>query len=194
MAEVVRVVENDCVCFYIKETGILHREDGPARIRSDLSVIEWYIDGRRHRVGGPAIVYSNGSEEWFKNGKPHRDDGPAVILSSSGLKEWYINGLLHREDGPAVIYGDGSIEWFFNGLLHREDGPAIENINGTEVWYRHGNLHRTDGPALINPDGTVDWYICGECFNNKEEWFEDLSEDQKIKALYSEHFMEAKHD
>jgi hypothetical protein len=187
MTEVVRVVENDCVCFYIKETGILHREDGPARIRSDSSVIEWYIDGRRHRVGGPAIVYSNGSEEWFKNGKPHRDDGPAVI--SEVLKAWYLNGFLHREDGPAVEWSNGNKEWLFNGLLHREDGPAIvdEGI-GYEKWYINGMLHRVDGPAVIIGKGTVQWYLNNKQLS-KEEWFEALNSEQKEKALYSECFI-----
>lgn len=42
-----------------------------------------------HRDGGPAIIYSDGTEEWFQHGKIHRDDGPAVIYAS-GDTEWWL--------------------------------------------------------------------------------------------------------
>jgi len=104
---------------------------------------------------------------------------------------YYIKGTKtsHREDGPAVILSSGSLFWYKHGMIHRVDGPAIENITGTKVWYANGSIHRESGPAIIHPDGTVDWYIHGDLFDNKEEWFESLSEDQKIKAIYSEHFI-----
>ena len=34
------------------------------------------------------MIYSSGAEEWFKNGKLHRIDGPAVILTD-GTEFWY---------------------------------------------------------------------------------------------------------
>jgi hypothetical protein len=37
------------------------------------------VDGVRHREGGPACVYVNGTEKWYREGKRHRDDGPAAI-------------------------------------------------------------------------------------------------------------------
>ncbi len=36
-------------------------------------------------------------------GKYHNEDGPAIIWCN-GSAEWYINGKKHREDGPALIY------------------------------------------------------------------------------------------
>ncbi len=74
---------------------------------------EWYINGKHHRVNGPAIEYSDGHKSWFINGKYHREDGPAIEWKD-GTKCWYINGKLHRTDGPAVEYTDGYKVWYIN--------------------------------------------------------------------------------
>ena len=52
---------------------------------------EWWVDGKRHRLDGPAIEYNGGSKEWWVDGKLHRIDGPA-IEPHSGTNEWYLNG------------------------------------------------------------------------------------------------------
>jgi hypothetical protein len=120
--------------------------------------------GIHHREDGPAIIYSN-SEYWFRYGNLHRKDGPAVIRSY--IKEWYINGKRHRVGGPAVEWLDGAKKWYINGKCHRDDGPA----------------------AIYN-DGILEWWLDGDWFETKEEWFEALTEDQKLKMLYSEYFIE----
>ena len=82
--------------------------------------IEYRNDkGLLHRSNGPAIEYSNGSKEWYINGKFHREDGPA-IEHFNGTKVWWLNGNCHREDGPAVEYHNGSKEWFLNGECYLE--------------------------------------------------------------------------
>ena len=48
------------------------------------------------------------------NGLPHREDGPARIYPD-GSQEWYRNGQLHRDDGPAVICTDGTLYWYRHG-------------------------------------------------------------------------------
>ena len=80
------------------------------------------------------VEYPDGTKTWYLNGRPHRIDGPAVIRVN-GTKSWYINGLRHRTDGPAIEYSDGTKRWYLNGNLHRLDGPAIEDYNGTKMWY-----------------------------------------------------------
>lgn len=55
-------------------------------------VHEWHDEwGRRHRVGGPAVIYPNGTRRWYNYGKLHCEDGPAVILAD-GSEEWWLNG------------------------------------------------------------------------------------------------------
>ena len=70
-------------------------------------------DGKRNREDGPAVILSDGSEMWYKNGFTHREDGPAAIFTN-GSKFWYRHGKLHREDGPAAIYSAELKEWFLN--------------------------------------------------------------------------------
>ena len=48
------------------------------------------------------------------NGKIHRVDGPAREWAD-GRKQWFLNGKLHREDGPAWEGADGAKEWWLNG-------------------------------------------------------------------------------
>lgn len=79
-------------------------------------------DGLLHRDGDlPAVINTDGSQHWFRNGRRHRDnDQPAAIYTSesfyNGSQYWYINGELHRDNNqPAVIYGDGSKEWYVDG-------------------------------------------------------------------------------
>ena len=45
----------------------------------------------RHRVDGPAIIYSDGDTTWQRNGRTHRMDGPAI--DHRGDTAWYINGV-----------------------------------------------------------------------------------------------------
>ena len=59
------------------------------------------------------VTDSNGTKRWYLNGKRHREDGPAVIYAN-GDKFWYLNGKCHREDGPAVIASDAKY-WYLNG-------------------------------------------------------------------------------
>ena len=85
----------------------------------DNGTKEWYFNGKRHRLDGPAFEYPDGYKAWLLNGKFHRDDGPAREWDN-GHKEWWLNDLLHREDGPAVEWEDGSKEWWLNGEEYTE--------------------------------------------------------------------------
>ena len=82
-------------------------------------------------------VNDTGTKSWFLNGKLHRVDGPAVE-DASGTKRWFLNDKLHRTDGPAVEDTDGSKHWYQDGKLHRIDGPAVEYADGTKYWYLDG--------------------------------------------------------
>jgi hypothetical protein len=70
----------------------------------------------------PAVICTDGSQYWYKDGKQHRDnDQPACIWREDGA-DWYRDGRLHRDNGlPAVIYADGHKEWWVDGELIRMD-------------------------------------------------------------------------
>jgi hypothetical protein len=149
-------------------------------------------DGKKHRYHDlPALVFANGTREWYWHGKLHRTVAhqewkaiakPAVICAN-GTQMWYQEGKLHRADGPALVEANGTLEWYQRGNLHRasifgEDvGPAVIYKNGTQLWYQHGALHRDNGPAagasgrskpaVVRMGGIHEWwfrgrYICSD--------------------------------
>ena len=67
MIKVERKFMSDFIYFCIKETNILHKEDGPA-VEWKHGKKEWWINGKRHREDGPAIIYDNGVMFWYLNG------------------------------------------------------------------------------------------------------------------------------
>ena len=118
---------------------------------------EYYLNGKRHRIDGPAVVHTNGDKAWWLNGKFHHIDGPAID-HVNGYKVWYLNGNLHCVDGPAVIQSSGNKDWYLNGKRHRVGGPATVNVNGFKVWYQNGEKHRVSGPAVKRSDGYREYY------------------------------------
>jgi len=61
--------------------------------------IVWSLNGKLHRIGGPAIEGADGREEWYEHGKPHRIGGPAIEWAD-GTKVWFEHGESHRVEGP----------------------------------------------------------------------------------------------
>lgn len=58
----------------------------------DIRVTCWLIVGRKnHRIGGPAIVYDDGTMFWYEHNKSHRLDGPSDIWAH-GVTCYYIHG------------------------------------------------------------------------------------------------------
>lgn len=51
----------------------------------------YFVAGYVHRIGGPAIISTNGTQCWFYGGKRHREDGPAII-TGEGNVSWWITG------------------------------------------------------------------------------------------------------
>ena len=71
------------------KNGLLHSfNDEPAIVYADRS--EWYSNGKLHRVGKPAICYTDGSVAYFIKGKRHRDNGLPAVIKANGDCEWYI--------------------------------------------------------------------------------------------------------
>jgi len=65
--------------------------------------IEWQDErGRRHRADGPAVVYPDGSKEWWLEGRLSRSDGPA-IEDASGWCEWWIAGRDASSSHPVLL-------------------------------------------------------------------------------------------
>jgi hypothetical protein len=63
----------------------------PICITAIKGVMIWRIGAFPHRVGGPAVIYPNGDEMWYRYGLKHRVDGPAVMYEI-GHNEWWFDG------------------------------------------------------------------------------------------------------
>jgi hypothetical protein len=59
-----------------------------------------------------------------------------------------------------------------------------EYHNGNKIWYLNGLYHRVDGPAIEHSNGDKFWYLNGVEYS-QEEWFERLSEEDKLKAIWN---------
>lgn len=63
--------------------------------RSEDGDLYYYKDPEKqiqHRRDGPAVIYEDGDVEYWQNGRMHRLDGPARHYSN--IKDWIINGIV----------------------------------------------------------------------------------------------------
>jgi hypothetical protein len=101
---------------WIKENGVyyhwvldkLHRVDGPAVINEKDKVEEWYLNGQRHRIGGPAFDAPN-VQVWMEHNQIHRIDGPAYFFIN-GKTQYFIRDQEYTES-----------EFNFWSKLHTEE-------------------------------------------------------------------------
>ena len=72
---------------------------------------EWCLNGKYHRVDGPAIECANGAKAWFLDDERHRVDGPAIEWAN-GIKSWYLNGKHYcRSDQPQYDFAKGLLDY-----------------------------------------------------------------------------------
>lgn len=117
MREVETKVIDNTRYWYMKDTGELHRDDGPA-VECEFGTQAWYQNGQRHRDGGQPAIEGR-DREWWVHGVQHRVGGPAVEYFGGG-EEWRVHGMLHRVNGPAVIHDHSDVlgkevEWYLGG-------------------------------------------------------------------------------
>ena len=65
-------------------------------VESDGTIRYLNSEGKEHRVYGPAIIFTDGTEYWCHNGEVHRVDGPAAIYPG-GEPRWYLHGYSMSE-------------------------------------------------------------------------------------------------
>ena len=76
--------------------------------------------------------FPNGPKLWYLNGKHHRVDGPACEYSD-GTRRWWLNGVRHRLDGPAIEYANGKKEWHLNGEYIRDENAYWLLVNMMKI-------------------------------------------------------------
>ena len=102
------------VCLEYNSTKLLF-DEVDSFIEFLQKIFEKDEDGKRCRSNNLLLtINANGDKEWWLEGKRHRDDGPAII-AVNGNKYWYRNGKLHRTNGPAVEWHNGDIQYWIDG-------------------------------------------------------------------------------
>ena len=62
--------------------------------------VHWLDDeGRRHRLDGPAEVWADSSQWWYRRDRFHFAHGPADLWPS-GSMAWYEDGQFLRRSDP----------------------------------------------------------------------------------------------
>ena len=64
-------------------TGMIEWPDGTKH---------WKLNGKLHRLDGPAVERKSGTNLWFAYGNFHRVDGPALECEYSAKNAWYLGG------------------------------------------------------------------------------------------------------
>ena len=76
-------------CYYNEETNEYYFEN------DWKSKFYFNLKDQIHRIGKPAIEYSNGTKIWKINGKYHRNDGPAY--EGININEYYFHNRKYYE-------------------------------------------------------------------------------------------------
>jgi len=184
-------------------SGTKHRIGGPAEICDAYE--KWYINGfLQSQDDKPAVVYKNGSREWYDHGKLHRKGSPARILEGDDSRQesWYNFGERHREDGPAEIYykngKKAETKWYLNGKLGRnDDGPTstVFNITTgypyTQEWHDAKTGHLADRfpePSRIYcyPDGMpyIEEFYKNGALVGEREYDKEGNIKQEVGSLF----------
>lgn len=107
-------------------------------------------------------------------------ENSSYYIAENGTMVWKNSiGQIHNEDGPAIERADGSKAWFINGELQRIGGPAIELSNGECFWF------------LPKKERVKNNFDFGEKMHTREEYFDRLSEEDKIKCIFSYDFFKS---
>lgn len=71
------------------------------------------------------ITDEYGTTRHFRGlGELHRDDGGPAVVWADGTRQWWQEGRMHRTEGPAVVHDDGTDEWWVRGRPAGRDQVA----------------------------------------------------------------------
>lgn len=84
----------------------------------------------------PELIRDNEGNVYYRDasGKTHRDNDLPAVMYTEGTQKWFKHGMPHRDnDLPAAMYADGTLQWYSHGELHREgDQPAEITSKGNQ--------------------------------------------------------------
>lgn len=90
------------------------------------------------KEGGTYHELPSGSSWWKwtnEDGEIHRDKDKPAMIYSSGRQEWWRNGKPHRVGKPSSTFADGSYHHKVRGIEHNLKGPASFDASSGQVTY-----------------------------------------------------------
>lgn len=81
----------EIVWYKDKDLKTIGRLDGPA-IENTNGYQAYVVDGKFHRLGGPAQIWDENNYNYFEDDKLHRLDGPACVRSNPNANQYFIKG------------------------------------------------------------------------------------------------------
>ena len=152
------------------KNGVLHQDSDVPSVETPFGNEEYYQNGHCHRVGGPAMIYRDGTQIYCINGVITK------VVQENPLPEPYFNYI--DENTYWLTYPTGHVEHYCNNVIHRDNdlpavmwgGDPITNCaGGTKIRCKDGKYHRDgDKAAVMTIDGTSQWLING-VFNRGED-------------------------
>lgn len=149
-----------------------HCEDGPALIEyfkgGKIESEHWMIDGKYHRIGGPAkreFQKSKGpssivcSEMWYENGFIHRIGGPAIVRYFPNSNEiqsqtWFEHGYEYNGTEPSTIRyhpgGNVAEKWWSARLIPPNKSRSLTYRNKRESYDKDGNIITETYMGMLN--------------------------------------------
>lgn len=86
--------------------------------------VRTYDENKRH------VVWIDGGEEWWVDGKLHREDGPAVIRST-GLKQWWFKGKILYQNNEAFTTPLIGVETTYGKKSSRSKDNILHIVDNT---------------------------------------------------------------
>jgi hypothetical protein len=75
-----------------------------SKVTYEYGTVEYRNDkGQIHRIGGPAVICTDGTQEYYREGKIHRTDGPALIVPDGTVEYWMAGIEYTKEDYPKAV-------------------------------------------------------------------------------------------
>lgn len=114
------------------------------------------------------LICGDGTSIKYKNEIVHSDNDEPAIIYPNGTRQWFCNGFEHRLYGPSTVFPGGSERWCCNGVPHRTDGPAIFNsLVNEKIWYINGV--KIAHQYLLGEKTTIDFSVKKTRFKLKNE-------------------------
>jgi hypothetical protein len=111
------------------------------------------LQRKKHSYGDqPAVIYSNGTKEWYRLGKLHRENDKPAIEHANGIHKWYLTGEVYRyQNFPQVVDTKKNIKYWVDGNGVVTKG---EDVGGSILRYKDGFLVYTEKVNIVDKEAT----------------------------------------